>query len=130
MNVCFLPSALAFLCMATTAAQANADTSATPAASEIETRVQDTEVERILALSDDVDYGEYLAGECSSCHSETINKDSNVPVIHGSTPANLVKALLEYRVGIRNNTSMEQVANGLDDESMAAIAHYLAISGH
>lgn len=84
------------------------------------------EITRILALSDDVAYGEYLAGECASCHSRNVVQGSNVPVIHGAPASHVVRALLEYRSGYRTNTTMGNVASSLGDEEVAVLAHYLA----
>ena len=94
------------------------------AASTIES-VDINEIDRILALSDDIEFGEYLAGECTACHLPVAASDSVVPVIHGVDPTYLVQALLEYRAGIRSNVSMAQVAKGLDDEEVAALVKFL-----
>jgi len=84
------------------------------------------EIERVLALSDDLAYGEYLAGECASCHSDHITEGSNVPVIQGLPATLVVRALLAYRSGLRTNTTMGNVASSLGDEEVAVLAHYLA----
>lgn len=91
--------------------------------------VDDAEVLRVLQISQDIAYGEYLAGECASCHSLTVASGSNVPVIHGVESKILVKALLEYRNGIRENTTMMSVAGALGDEEIAVIALYLESKG-
>lgn len=96
-----------------------------PQASEIDA----TEINRILALSDDVEYGEYLAGECASCHAVEQVAGSSVPVIHGAEAAHLVQSLLEYRIGVRDNTTMQLIANGLGEEEIAVLAHYLSNAG-
>jgi len=85
----------------------------------------DGEVDRVLAVSNDIGYGEYLAGECSSCHSINQVAGSNVPKIHGVPAKSLVQALLEYRAKIRENTTMGNVAGALGDEEIAVLAHYL-----
>ncbi|MFT4726497.1 MAG: cytochrome c553 [Granulosicoccus sp.] len=88
--------------------------------------VDDAEVNRVLNVSQDIAYGEYLAGECASCHSATVASGSNVPVIHGAAANYLVRALLEYRSGERENTTMKNVTSALGDEEIAVLAHYLA----
>jgi len=85
-----------------------------------------SEVERILALSQDVAYGEYLSGECVACHSVTNSTDNAVPVIHGIEASRIVNALLQFRSGERSNTTMESVAGALGDEEIAVLAYYLS----
>lgn len=90
------------------------------------TSVSDEDVANVLALSNDIAYGEYLAGECASCHAKTAVSGSNVPVIHGASSEHIAKALLEYRNGTRDNSTMKNVASALGDEEIAALAHYLS----
>ena len=90
------------------------------------TPVDEAEVQRVLNVSQDIAYGEYLAGECASCHSATVASGSNVPVIHGAKADYLVRALLEYKTGVRENTTMKSVAEVLGDEEIAVLAYYLA----
>lgn len=93
----------------------------------------DAEIERVLALSDDVAYGEYLAGECAACHSPhgnaTTEAGDTVPIIHGAEAAHIARALIEYRAGLRTNTTMGNVAGILRDEEIAVLAHYLSADG-
>lgn len=116
------------LCCVAGVVNAGSDAEQPEAASVMGGAVDIDEINRILALSDDIDYGEYLVGECVSCHLDTAVASSNVPVIHGAEPTHLVRALLEFRAGIRSNTTMGLVANGLDDEEISAIVHYLSLS--
>ena len=88
--------------------------------------VAEAEVQRVLNVSQDIAYGEYLAGECASCHSATVASGSNVPVIHGADADYLVRALLEYKTGVRENTTMKSVVEALGDEEIAVLAYYLA----
>ena len=87
--------------------------------------IDDLEVERVLNVSTDIAYGEYLAGQCAACHSATVVSGSNVPVIHGAAADFLVRALLGFRAGVRENTTMKNVASALGDEEIAVLAHYL-----
>lgn len=92
----------------------------------------EAEIARVLALSDDVAYGEYLAGECAACHDVATAgtaDDDAVPTIHGRDATDLVRALIEYRAGVRENTTMQDVAGTLGDEEIAVLAHYLAAQG-
>ena len=91
----------------------------------------DGETERVLALSSDVAYGEYLAGECASCHAADPadrRVDGAVPIIHGAEASLIARALLEYRAGIRPNATMGNIAGALNDEEIAVLSHYLASS--
>ena len=89
----------------------------------------DAEVARVLGLSDDAAWGEYLAGECASCHAAGAPAGAEVPRIHGADAARLVRALLDYRGGVRTNTTMVNVARALGDEEIAALAHHLSGAG-
>lgn len=89
----------------------------------------DGEAERVLALSSDLAYGEYLAGECVTCHvasPSATSKGDAVPVIGGIEASRIVRALLEYRSGRRPNTTMGNVAGSLGDEEIAVLAQYLS----
>jgi cytochrome c len=88
--------------------------------------VSDEDVARVLNVSQDIAYGEYLAGECASCHSAEVVAGSNVPVIQGVSANYLVRALLEYQSGVRENSTMKNVVVALGDEDIAGLAHYLA----
>lgn len=83
----------------------------------------------VVAIDSDVDYGEYLAGECMGCHSVDAADDATVPRIHGSEAQLIVAALLDYRSGARGNTTMGSVAGALGDEEIAALAQFLAAAG-
>ena len=80
------------------------------------------EVKAILAIKADPDYGEYLAGECQTCHVAT--SDGNIPGINGRDAGYIVTALIEYRNNDRDNETMRSVAGALGSEEMAAIAAY------
>lgn len=86
---------------------------------------QDPHVEKILAIDADADYGEYLSGECVICHKAG-EASGGVPIIHGLERAQIISALLEYKNGIRSNTTMLQVTKSLGDDEMAALAKYFA----
>ena len=50
-------------------------------------------VEDVLAVEADPAYGEYLAGECMTCHTGQNTNDS-IPDIHGKEPSYIAGALL------------------------------------
>lgn len=86
---------------------------------------QDPQVAKILELDADADYGEYLSGECVICHKAG-EASGGVPNIHGTERAQIISALLEYKNGVRINTTMLQVTKSLGDDEMAALAKYFA----
>lgn len=82
------------------------------------------EVDAVLALEADPDYGEYLAGECLTCHKPA--GSDNIPAIHGQDPALIIGALIEYKNKTRENETMRSVAGALGNDEMAAIAAYFS----
>lgn len=68
-------------------------------------------------------YGEYLAGECTSCHRPNSGSDG-IPAIAGLDTDHFVAALEAYKSGSRTNTTMVSVARSLDAEQMKALAVY------
>lgn len=98
----------------------------------------DTAVQRILSTDADRDYGEFLAGECLTCHTpngasaqstgNTAATDAdNIPVIHGANAEHLIRSLLEYQQNIRTNATMQSVANALGEAEIAALVRFLAV---
>jgi len=85
----------------------------------------DIRVEEILALDSDVDYGEYLASECSTCHNDS-SGDNGIPIIRGKEEAYLILALLEYQDDKRINETMRSVAGALQNEEIGALALYFS----
>lgn len=68
-------------------------------------------------------YGEYLAGECTTCH-RIDGVDNGIPGIIGWDTASFVETLGYYKKGLRKNDAMESVAKTLGDEEMKALAAY------
>lgn len=83
------------------------------------------QLEAILALDGDAEYGEYLAGECSTCHVSS-GGDGSIPSIHGLPKDYLASALLEYKNQQRGNVVMQGVASALGDEELAALVEYFS----
>lgn len=78
------------------------------------------------AKADDVlAYGEYLSGECTSCHRKD-GKDKGIPPIIGWDAESFVAVLKSFKNGERDNKAMVSVAKTLDDEQMTALAKYFA----
>ncbi|WP_373505690.1 c-type cytochrome [Aestuariivirga sp.] len=77
----------------------------------------------VLALKGDRDYGEYLSGECVTCHQVSGHADG-IPSIVGVPRDYFVRALFEYKVNIRSNEVMKLRVNNLGNEEIAALAEY------
>lgn len=80
----------------------------------------------VLAMEGDVPYGEYLSGECASCHVAGQVSAAGVPQIDGLTREEMILALFQYRVGARPNQTMGSVAARLGDEEIVSLADYFA----
>ena len=79
----------------------------------------------VLGIEGDPDYGEYLAGECVTCHQASGHADG-IPSIVGLPKDYFVKSLFEYRTNVRSNEVMKlRVANLANDE-IAALAAYFS----
>lgn len=73
----------------------------------------------------DIEYGAYLAQECSSCHHIHVTKPG-IPHIIGLPADYFIEALTEYKEGARDNATMQTIARSLDDEQIAALAAFFA----
>jgi len=66
---------------------------------------------------------------CASCHADSFAGTKAVARIAGQREEYLVKALHDYKSGVRNGgagAAMTDVAYPLSDEEITALAHYLA----
>lgn len=82
-------------------------------------------VTRILALDGDPAYGEYLGGECVTCH-QVSGAANGIPPIRGLPIDYTVQAMVEYKLGARANPVMKLMTARLSDEEIAALAVYIA----
>ena len=80
--------------------------------------------ENLLAGAD-VGYGEYLSGECVTCHSQS-GVDKGIPSINGLDAEVFATVLHAYKVGDIEHPVMKMVASRLDDEQIASLAAYFA----
>lgn len=71
------------------------------------------------------DYGEYLSGECVSCHGGRATP-SPIPALESLSSDRIVEALREYRSGKRANPVMVSVARALSEEQIGALAAYFS----
>src|SRR5258706_5109189 len=66
---------------------------------------------------------------CASCHTDTYAGTKGVARIAGQREEYLLKALHDYKSGLRSGGSMAamaEVAYSLSEEEITALAHYLA----
>jgi cytochrome c len=74
------------------------------------------------AWADDLyDFGEYLSGECITCH-QLSGESAGIPSITGWPLDNFITVLESYRDGAQENEAMRSVAKRLSDEDIKALA--------
>ncbi|KGF67338.1 cytochrome C [Hoeflea sp. BAL378] len=79
----------------------------------------------VLSIEGDPEYGEYLAGECVTCHQASGHADG-IPSIVGLPKDYFVKSLFEYRSNVRSNEVMKLRVANLANEEIAALAAYFS----
>jgi cytochrome c len=79
----------------------------------------------VLAIVGDVEYGEYLAQECLTCHQRE-GTDKGIPAITGWPQEDFVVAMHAYKQRLRPHPVMQMVAGRLSDEEIASLAAYFA----
>lgn len=77
----------------------------------------------ILAIRGDPAYGEYLAGECTTCHQAS-GRDDGIPSIVNRPEEDFVTAMHAYKDKVRPNPVMQLIAGRLSSEEIAALAVY------
>lgn len=77
----------------------------------------------ILALEGDLEYGEYLASECTTCHQSDGDNDG-IPGIIGWETEDFVTAMHAYKEKHRENPVMQMVTGRLANDEIAALAAY------
>ncbi len=90
-----------------------------------EDKTLEVEARELLAIEGDPDYGEYLAGECVTCH-QVSGDGEGIPPIAGLEAEYFALALLEYRDGVRENEVMRLRAKALGNGEIAALAAYFS----
>lgn len=81
--------------------------------------------DEILAIQGDVEYGEYLASGCTTCH-QADGSDQGLPSIVSWPAPIFVTAMHAYKNRTRENPVMQQQAGALDNDEIAALAAYFA----
>lgn len=66
-------------------------------------------------------YGAYLSGTCVTCHG---GDGEGIPSLDHLAYDDFVRALQEYRDGVRSNVAMVSVARGLGEEEIQALAAF------
>ncbi len=79
----------------------------------------------ILEIEGDLDYGEYLAGECVTCHQQSGRADG-IPSIVGLPKDYFINSLMEYKTNVRSNEVMKLRVVNLANEEIAALAAYFS----
>ncbi|MFV0515541.1 MAG: c-type cytochrome [Jhaorihella sp.] len=79
----------------------------------------------VLAMAGDPDYGEYLSGECLTCHRKD-GSDRGIPAITGWRNEDFVVAMHAYKRKLRPHPVMQMMAGRLSDEEIAALAAFFA----
>ncbi|MEL6597959.1 MAG: c-type cytochrome [Pseudomonadota bacterium] len=77
----------------------------------------------VLALEGDLEYGEYLSAECTTCHQANGDNDG-IPGIIGWETEDFVTALHAYKEKHRANPVMQMVTGRLANDEIAALAAY------
>ncbi|MDP5085611.1 MAG: c-type cytochrome [Yoonia sp.] len=101
----------------------SANPSNIPEAAPTSVAVDHSVAPEILAIVGDPAYGEYLSGECTSCH-QVSGAGGGIPSITNWPAENFVTAMHAYKVGVRVNPVMQMMAGRLSDEEIAALAAY------
>ena len=78
-----------------------------------------------LLDSADLGYGEYLSGECVTCHSQD-GVDKRIPAINGLDAEVFASIMHAYKTGEMDHPVMMMVAGRLDAEQIASLAVYFA----
>ena len=71
----------------------------------------------------DLSYGEYLAGECVTCHRKS---STGIPQINGIEAETFVIIMKAYRSKELDNKVMQMMAGRLDDEQIISLAAYFS----
>jgi cytochrome c553 len=71
----------------------------------------------------DLGYGEYLAGECATCHRKS---GTGIPQINGIEAETFVTIMKAYRSKELDNKVMQMMAGRLDDEQIISLAAYFS----
>ena len=74
--------------------------------------------------NDQVAYGQYLSGECVTCH-QVSGEDKGIPSIVGWEPEAFIAVMNSYKNKERDNKVMITIAGALSDDEMLRWRHIL-----
>lgn len=79
----------------------------------------------VIALEGDAELGQYLAGECVTCHQASGHADG-IPSIVGLPRDYFIRAIFAYKTNVRSNEVMKIRTADLSNEDIAALAAYFS----
>jgi sulfide dehydrogenase cytochrome subunit len=79
-----------------------------------------------VAANAEVARGAALAHACAACHGPNGHSQGAIPSIDTLSPEDISAALTAFRAGTRQGTVMLQIAKGLDEADIHAVAAYVA----
>ena len=85
---------------------------------------QEHQEQQIIEMGD-IEYGQYLGAECSSCHHKS-GASEGIPSIHGMDAEVFVALMLAYRSKDMENPVMQMIAGRLNDEQIGSLALYFS----
>ena len=72
--------------------------------------------------------GQQKSQVCAACHGADGNgENTDFPIIAGQYADYMVRALMDYKSGVRNNAVMKGIASGLSTTDMEDLAAYFSI---
>lgn len=83
----------------------------------------------ILAIEGDVEWGEYLSSECTTCH-QADGTNEGIPGIVGWQSKAFVTAMHAYKQKHRENPVMQTITARLSNEEIAGLAAYFESLGN
>lgn len=85
----------------------------------------------LLEATGDLEYGAYLAGECTGCHKPGGGDDQagGIPQITGWDQETFRYVMHDYRVKTLENPTMQMIAGRLSDDEIAALSAYFETLG-
>ena len=81
--------------------------------------------EQQIIAKGDIEFGEYLAGECSACHHQA-GLSKGIPAINGLDAEVFVTLMVAYRSKEMEHPVMQMIAGRLDDEQIGSLALYFS----
>ena len=82
--------------------------------------------EAVWQIAADEGYGEYLAGDCMSCHAPSAAASQGMDLLGTDGAEAFVRAMWEYRERARPHDVMQMVAQSLGDEEIVSLAAFFA----